>query len=113
LDLSNLQQVVEDWSKPPFVEIKAFPTPCEGEWESVWERRWGGMEEGCVREGQFFSSYVETHVEWEKTKLKNAVCKRIKEEPPVVQAELFEQYFCGRRGGYSFKDVTRPDWTTK
>ena len=47
LDLSNLQQVVEDWSKAPFVEVKAFQTPCEGEWESVWERRWGGMEEGC------------------------------------------------------------------
>ena len=51
LDLSNLQQVIEDWTKLPFVDIKSQAVPCEGDWENVWERRWGGMEEGCLREG--------------------------------------------------------------
>ena len=32
---------------------------------------------------------------------------------PVEQTELYDHYICGKRGGDSFKNVKRPDSSTK
>jgi len=45
---NTVTQVVDDWNTLPFVDLKVTDDKCLSGFESVFVRRWGGSEQGCI-----------------------------------------------------------------
>ena len=40
--------IQQDWTVKPFVKLDSFDGNCPDGWETVFERVWDGLEEGCL-----------------------------------------------------------------
>ena len=128
-------QFADDWNVVPFVElITTDATTCPSDYEPVFERVWGGTAEGCVvgYEDEFSSDgFTERVVD--KSRFEDSIyangmadktrpltpwedgsyCKLMPAIEPVSQTNFDGKSICGKRGGKSFLEVTRPDPETQ
>ena len=44
----GISQIKNDWKVIPFIEIASFEGECPEGYDAVFERIWGGTEEGCL-----------------------------------------------------------------
>ena len=90
-----INQVVEDWGKSPFVELKVEEKikGCNDGWEPVFTRIWGGMKPYCKK--RISKSYGKGGGE-------TARCEWIDEAGPIAMVNLDSVTICGKRGGESF-----------
>ena len=43
-----ISQIQQDWTAKPFVKIDSFEGNCPDGWETLFERVWHGLDEGCL-----------------------------------------------------------------
>ena len=43
-----ISQIEQDWTAKPFVKIESFEGNCPDGWETLFEKVWHGLEEGCL-----------------------------------------------------------------
>jgi hypothetical protein len=92
MDLASVTQVVNDWSVKPFVEIKSSTQTCElafgPDYEDVFEKTWGGSEDGCKRTPKQLREYVETFDLFKKHKNRSKKCDPIDAVAPIHQTKF-------------------------
>ena len=125
------EQFADDWNVVPFVEIITTDAlNCPSGYEPVFERVWGGTAEGCVV-GYWdeFAPDGWTELVIDKSRFEDSIykdgmadkvrpltpwedgsyCKLMPAIEPVSQINFDGKAICGKRGGKSFLEVTRPD----
>ena len=120
---TTLFQAGQDWQLKPFVEVKYLERgDCEPGWESIFTYKYLGSVEGCLVRRYLFleaTGLAEPKVMTQEEYLYNFSadedyeCTYIPAIPPKNTTKFEEGTFCGKRGGKSFIDVTRPDLETK
>ena len=46
--MDTIDQLVIDWSNQPWIDIKVQTQPCKGDYESVFDRKWLGLDAYCI-----------------------------------------------------------------
>ena len=123
---TTLYQAGQDWQLKPFVEVKYLERgTCESGWESIFTYKYLGSVEGCMVKyrSAFFDatglskpeimSREEYFYRYNDEEREYYECVYIPAIPAKNTTEWEEGTFCGKRGGKSFMDVTRPDLETK
>ena len=45
---STVSQISDDWYTVPFVKLQVTDDKCPSDYESIFVREWGGLEQGCL-----------------------------------------------------------------
>ena len=43
-----MSQISDDWYTVPFVKLQVTDDKCPSDYESIFVREWGGLEQGCL-----------------------------------------------------------------
>ena len=126
---NTVTQITDDWMTIPFTKIVVTDDKCSSGADSVFTRRWGGTEQGCLVNkldwmGYGSSQVVMTNSEYDsyissKSSSKNGQsnsydnrrrepCMPISMEQSKIQDEFYDMRFCGTRGGLPFANAVRP-----
>ena len=108
--LPVVKDLIRDWDAVPFYDVKVRPE-CASDEEPVFTRLWYGTERGCETDD---SDFVAPRDTWKDNGKKLADCTEVLAVAPIRQGAGFPngQRICGKRGGKSFAQVTRPDAET-
>jgi len=108
IDMGSLEQIVSNWNKQPFTSVSVTNYQCQPGQEPLFTYSWGGTERGCVTTSGF-SRIVKT---WSSTS--DEYCDQDIWRVRGFQTTLINGLnICGVRGGLPWKDVKRPDYSTK
>ena len=67
LDVTTIEQMMDEWQQQPFVEITPRYDMCKQDEETLYSVTWGGTERGC-KITNFYGDYkVETYNEFAST----------------------------------------------
>lgn len=108
----------------PFVDIKVYDKKttngCRNGEVTLFSRNWGGTVEGCFlgNERGSLNREIITRSQYnagkngKNAKYRNESCKSIRAQPSIVMDQIDDKYICGVRGGNTFVNTIRPDYST-
>ena len=106
--MGSLEQIVSNWNKQPFTSVSVTNSQCQPGQEPLFTYSWGGTERGCINKdvgssdtvipGYFLDGNCDGLI-WPVRGFNTTLINGLN--------------ICGVRGGLPWKDVKRPDYSTK